>query len=81
MQTIYDLVTIVIFAGLVVLYLQRSMEPETSKDKMYYYLPPSLGCATANYLGNHHYDAIAIALIVAVLVYSYFVLKPFNVRP
>jgi hypothetical protein len=80
-QTIYDLVTIVIFAGLAILFLQRSTEPETPKDKMYYYLPPGLGCALANYLGNHHYDVLAVGMIVAVLVYTYFVLKPFNVRP
>jgi hypothetical protein len=77
-QTIYDLVTIVIFAGLVVLFLQRSTEPETPNDRIYHYLPPSIGCALANYLGNEHMDIPAAAIIVAVVVYVILVLKPFT---
>ena len=78
MKTIYDLITIIIFAGLVVLFLQRSMEPETPQDRMYHYLPPSLGCAVANYLGNHGQDWVAVAIIVAVIIYIFLVLKPFD---
>ncbi len=75
MHTIFDLVTLVIFAGLVVLFLQRSMAAH-SGDKIIHYVPPALGCAVANYLGNDGQVWIAWALIVAVVVYSFIVLKP-----
>jgi hypothetical protein len=76
-STIYDLVTIILFAGLVVLFLQRSVAPEP-QDKMYHYAPPAIGCAVANYLGNAHQDLLAVAIIAGVIVYSIFVLKAFK---
>jgi len=77
LSTIYDLVTVALFAGLVILFLQRSVDAENTKDKMIHYLPPAVGCAGANWLGNNHQDALAIVSLVAVVIYSYFVLKPF----
>jgi len=80
MQTIFDWVTMVIFGGLVVLFLQRSAGPEDPRDKMWHYLPPALGCALANYLGNNDQRTIAIAITVAVVGYILFVLQPFGRR-
>jgi hypothetical protein len=74
-QTVYDWLTIAIFAGLITLFLQRSSADEP-KDKLYQYFPPAIGCAVANYLGNHDQDVIAILVIVAVAVYVWYVLKP-----
>ena len=76
-KTIYDLVTMVIFAGLVVLFLQRSTAAEP-RDHMYQYAPPAIVCAVANYLGNHGQDWVAVGIIVAVVGYILYVLKPFN---
>jgi hypothetical protein len=76
-KTIYDLVTMVIFAGLVVLFLQRSTAAEP-RDHMYQYAPPAIGCAVANYLGNHGQDWVAVGIIIAVVGYILYVLKPFN---
>jgi hypothetical protein len=76
-KTIYDLVTVALFAGLAILYLMRSAGPQTPKDRIYHYLPPAAGCALANWLGNEHQDILAIGLIAAVVVYSMLVLKPF----
>jgi hypothetical protein len=81
MSTIYDLVTIIIFAGLAVLFLQRSVAPETPDDRIYHYAPPAIGCALANWLGNEHYDLAAVLVIVAVLGYIVYVLKPFGQNP
>lgn len=81
MSTIYDFVTIALFAGLAILFLQRSTEPETPNDRVIYYIPPAVGCAAANWLGNQHQDALAILTIVAAAVYSVFVLKPFKRNP
>jgi len=79
MKTIYDLVTMIIFAGLVVLFLQRSTAAEP-QDHMYQYAPPCIGCAVANYVGNTFpgLAVLAWAIIVAVVGYVFYVLKPFN---
>ncbi len=83
-KTIYDLLTMAIFAGLVVLFLQRSTAAEP-RDRMYQYAPPAIGCAIANYVGNQSVErsdnvlaAIAVAIILAVVGYILYVLKPFS---
>lgn len=80
MKTIFDLVTMVIFAGLVVLFLQRSTAHEP-RDHMYQYAPPALGCAVANYVGNQGEALLAWVLIVGVVGYVLYVLKPFSQTP
>jgi len=88
METPYDWITVAIFAGLIVLFLQRSTGEETPRDSIWHYLPPAVGCALANYIGNDSHGAIAGALgsaghhalaavlIGAVLAYIYYVLQP-----
>jgi hypothetical protein len=76
-STVYDAVTIGLFAGLAILFLQRSSAAEP-RDKIVHYLPPAAGCALGNWLGNQHQDIAAIVVIAAVVVYSLFVLKPFS---
>jgi hypothetical protein len=83
-KTIYDLLTMAIFAGLVVLFLQRSTAAEP-RDHMYQYAPPAIGCAVANYVGNQAVErsnnvlaGLAIGIILAVIAYILYVLKPFN---
>ena len=84
MQTVYDWVTIALFAGLIVLFLQRSVgtkqsEPEAEhEDSIFHYLAPSVGLAVANYLGNEGYALPAWLLIAGVCVYTFLVLKPFG---
>ncbi|MEM9085912.1 MAG: XrtV sorting system accessory protein [Pseudomonadota bacterium] len=77
METVYDWVTVALFAGLAVLFLQRSSE-EQPRDKMVHYVPPAVGCAVANYVGNEGYMFLSVGLIVAVMAYIYLVLKPFD---
>lgn len=77
MQTVYDWVTLAIFAGLVVLFLQRSMA-EDHKDSMLAYLVGAGICAVANYFGNNGNDLLAILLIAANLVFIVVVLKPID---
>ncbi len=80
METIYDWITVAIFAGLVVLFLQRSSSTTEPEDSIWQYLGASLGCAIANYLGNHDeipfHHVLAAALIVATVGYIWFALKP-----
>jgi hypothetical protein len=78
MSTVFDWVTMIIFGGLVVLFLQRSIGPGPKQDTILHYMPPAVGCAVANYLGNHGHGAIAIAIVLAIVGYVIFVMKPFD---
>lgn len=77
METIFDWLTVLTFAGLAVLYLQRSAEAEP-RDRIWHYLPPAIGCAVVNYVGNEGYAVVAAIGLVAVLAYIYYVLKPYR---
>ena len=81
METVFDWITVAIFAGLIVLFMQRSTGDEPPQDSIWQYLGPSVGCAFANYLGNEGQTLAAIAVIAATLGYVIFVLKPFNLGP
>ena len=82
MQTVYDWVSLAIFAGLIVLFLQRSTGDRTDKDaSLLYYLAAGVGCAAANYFGNHGQDIVAIAILVATVGFIIYFLKPFRLSP
>lgn len=82
METIYDWVSLGIFAGLIVLFLQRSTGDRTDKDaSLLYYLGAGVGCAAANYFGNKGQDLIAILLIAGTIAFIAFFLKPFRLKP
>lgn len=81
MNTVYDWLTVAAFGGLVVLFLHRSVDGEKGRDHAIQYVLPVLGCPAANYLGNHGYDLLAIAILLAIGVYVAFVLKPFDNNP
>ena len=82
METIYDWVSLAIFAGLIVLFLQRSIGERAEKDaSLFYYLGAGVGCAVANYFGNEGQDIVAILLLVATVGLIIFCLKPFKLKP
>lgn len=79
MQSIYDWLSLAIFAGLIVLFLQRSTSERADKDvSLLYYLAAGVGCAVANYFGNNGQDIIAIAVLVATVGFIAYFLKPFQ---
>jgi hypothetical protein len=81
METVYDWVSLAIFAGLIVLFLQRSVSERAEKDaSLLFYLCAGVGCAAANYFGNHGDDLIAIVLLVATIGFIIFILKPFKLN-
>jgi uncharacterized membrane protein YjjP (DUF1212 family) len=80
MQSVWDWASLAVFAGLAVLYLQRSVDETGAKDRIVDYLPPAIGCAIANYLGNHGYGLVAILLLAAAVAHIVFILKPFPWR-
>ena len=77
METIFDWLTMAVFAGLAVIFLQRSTGPRPANDRMINYLPPAAGCALANYVGNGGWPLASVATLVAVLAYIWFVIRPF----
>lgn len=83
MQTVYDWVTVAIFAGLVVLFVQRSTSEEqmNEHDSLLLYLGAGLGCAVANYLGNKGMHLIAAPLVLATIVFILYYLRPFKFWP
>jgi hypothetical protein len=83
LETVYDWVTVAIFAGLIVLFVQRSTtEVETQQhDSLLLYLGAGVGCAVANYLGNQGWHLIAVPLIAATLFFIVYYLRPFKSWP
>jgi uncharacterized oligopeptide transporter (OPT) family protein len=82
MDTIYDWVSLAMFAGLIVLFLQRSTSEHTGKDaSLLYYLAAGVGCAVANYFGDQGQDLIAIVLLAATVIFIIVYLKPFRLTP
>lgn len=75
METAYDWITLALFGGLIVLFLERSSKDEPT-DHLWQYIVPAVGCAVANYAGNNGQQIIAVAIIVGVMVYTHIVLKP-----
>ena len=81
METVYDWVSLAIFAGLIVLFLHRSTGERTEKDApLLHYLGAGVACAIANYLGNHGQGVIAIGILVATACFILYCLKPFSSR-
>jgi uncharacterized membrane protein YwaF len=83
METVYDWTTIIVFAGLIVLFLQRSQG--APRDHLWQYLVAAIGCATTNYLGNEAikadslpYHLAAVALGLSTLAFIWFGLRPFS---
>lgn len=90
METVYDWVTVAIFAGLIVLFLQRSSGEAEPKDNIWQYMAASIGCAVANYLGNNAVKnyaegrpdyvghMLAIVTLAGTIGYILLALKPFR---
>lgn len=81
MDSVYDWVTLAVFAGLIVLFLQRATSERADEDvSLFYYLGAGVGCAVANYLGNHGQAVFAWLLLAATVAFIIYFLKPFQ-RP
>jgi hypothetical protein len=82
-ETVYDWITVAIFGGLVVLFLHRSVQPGEPQDTILHYLPPAVGCAAANWVGNPPPHGLgqglfSFLIVLGVLVYVVLVLRPFG---
>ena len=76
MKTLYDWLTVGLFCLVAMTFLQRSLGEAKRRDSMVDYLPPALGCAAANWLGNAGHEIAAIALLAASALYYWHRIKP-----
>jgi len=83
METVYDWVTIGLFAALVVLFLQRSMADEGTdhNDNILLYLVAGAGCGAVNFLGNRGMNIPAVLLLACTVAFALYFLKPFRSWP
>lgn len=79
MSSIYDWVSLAIFAGLVLLFLQRATSEQAEDDvSLFYYLGAAVGCATGDYLGNHDQGLMGALVLAATIGFILYFLKPFK---
>ena len=81
MKTTYDFITMALFAGLIVLFLQRSMAAEQDTRPLWQYIAPAILLALADVLGNREQHVVAIAILAAFLAIVAVMLKPFGEAP
>lgn len=79
MDTVYDWITVGLFAALIVLFLQRSTSPgpDEKQDSLLTYLAAGAGCAVGNYLGNEGLHVLAVITIIGTVALVFYKLKPF----
>ncbi len=75
MNTPSDWLSVALFSAVALLFLSRSARARP-KDRMLAYLPPALGCAAGNQLGNHGHELWGGIVLAATLGYVLLVLKP-----
>ena len=78
METPYDWISVGIFAGLIVLFMQRSTsDSDDVNDPLWKYLAAGVGCAVVNYLGNEGMHVLAILSIAVTIAFILRFLNPF----
>ena len=80
METVYDWVSVFLFAGLIVLFVHRatSEEDDTAPaQSVAPYLVGGIGCAIGNYFGNQGIASLAVLILGATILYIVYYLRPF----
>ena len=78
MTTVFDWLTVAIFAVLAVIYLQRSAGTRPAHDAVWKYLPAAVACVIANQVGNAGRPLPATLLMFGALAYIWFVIRPLD---
>ncbi|KTR85303.1 hypothetical protein GGR39_000058 [Novosphingobium fluoreni] len=78
MTTVFDWLTVAIFAALAVVYLQRSVGPRPAHDAVWKYLPPAAICMIANQVGNGGWAVPAAILMFGAIAYIWFIIRPLD---
>ena len=59
----------------------NALDDAEPRDHLIQYIPPAVGCAFANYVGNKGMDIVAASILLAVVAYILHILKPFSPDP
>jgi hypothetical protein len=78
LETAYDWVTLGMFAGIIVLFLQRSVHPVPNDEKWRYFVP-SVSVAVLNQVGNQGHHFLAILGIIGTAAMIQYLLRPFKI--
>ena len=78
MSTYWDWISVILFAILAIIFLQRSIGPAKQGDHVVDYLPPAAAFALANWLGNEGQPYIASFTLLLGSVYMWFRIKPLS---
>jgi hypothetical protein len=81
LKTIFDFLTLALFAGLAILYLQRSASSTPDPTALWKYALAAIGCAAADYLGNHDQTVASVLVFAATVIFSLVMLRPFSRGP
>ena len=81
MHTPFDWVAVIIFAGLLVLFLSRFSGANAHDEPLWPFLVATGGCAGINWLGNEGYYLPAVAAVAAVLYFIHRYLDPIGRPP
>jgi hypothetical protein len=79
MQTVWDVLTVAMFAGLIVLFLQRATAKAVDPHPLWQYLAAATGCGLTDYLGNQGHALPAVLLLGATLAFVLGVLRPVTI--
>jgi len=71
MTTIFDWLTVALFAGLITHFLAFSVRSDVRDIAFGHYLLLSVACACANWLGNHGWGWLAILLLLTGGAYAF----------
>ena len=78
MATIWDWTTLLLFIGLAVTYLDRSISDAVPDDRVVHYVAPAVLLALANWLGNEGHHKLAILSVISATAIFLWVIKPFR---
>jgi hypothetical protein len=77
-STVFDWMTVAIFAVLAVIYLQRSVGERPAHDAVWKYLPPAVVCVIANQIGNAGWSVSAAIMMFVAIAYIWFAIRPLD---
>ncbi len=80
MKTLYDLFSCILFAGIAVVFLQRSAAPTRDATPLWRYAMAALGCAVGDVFGNNGYGVLGVVLLVAAAAFSLLALNLLPLR-
>ncbi|MFZ5667771.1 MAG: XrtV sorting system accessory protein [Pseudomonadota bacterium] len=79
MVTLWDWLTVSIFIGLAITYLNRSIGEVVPSDRIVHYIAPAALLALANCLGNDGREYLATVAVMCATGIFLYLIKPFRV--